>query len=106
MLMSSTYQQSTTVNAADLENGLYSRMNRLRLEGEIVRDSMLTISGRLNPKAGGPGVANDATRRSVYIFARRNLRNPFLEVFDAPDSNLSCAHRGQSTTARGGADTA
>ena len=38
-------------------------------------------------------------RRSIYVFARRNLRFPFLEVFDAPDSNLSCPERGQSTTA-------
>jgi hypothetical protein len=35
----------------------------------------------------------------VYIFARRNLRFPLLEVFDAPDNNLSCAVRESSTTA-------
>src|SRR6185295_327435 len=35
----------------------------------------------------------------IYIFNRRNLRFPFLEVFDAPDSNLSCPERGRSTTA-------
>jgi hypothetical protein len=39
------------------------------------------------------------SRRSIYIFARRNLRFPFLEVFDAPDNNLSCPVREQSTTA-------
>ena len=33
------------------------------------------------------------------VFARRNLRFPFLEVFDAPDSNLSCPSRERSTTA-------
>jgi hypothetical protein len=38
-------------------------------------------------------------RRSVYIFARRNLRFPFLEAFDLPDSNLSCPKRERSTTA-------
>ncbi|MBL9199444.1 MAG: DUF1553 domain-containing protein, partial [Opitutaceae bacterium] len=74
---------------------------------------------QLNPKLGGPGVfppiprelyegakgwnvnANpeDHARRSLYIFARRNLRFPFLEVFDAPDNNLSCAARERSTTA-------
>ena len=43
--------------------------------------------------------AAEHARRSVYIFARRNLRFPFLEVFDAPDSNLSCPERGHSTTA-------
>jgi hypothetical protein len=39
------------------------------------------------------------SRRSLYIFVRRNLRFPFLEVFDAPDNNLSCANRENSTTA-------
>jgi hypothetical protein len=43
--------------------------------------------------------ASEHTRRSLYIFSRRNLRFPFLEVFDAPDSNLSCPERGRSTTA-------
>ena len=41
----------------------------------------------------------DHTRRSLYIFARRNLRFPFLETFDLPDSNLSCPKRERSTTA-------
>jgi hypothetical protein len=94
-------------------------MNRLRLEGEIIRDSLLAISGRLNRQQGGPGVfppipaaalegfkgwtasrdPADHVRRSVYIFARRNLRFPFLEAFDLPDSNLSCPKRERSTTA-------
>ena len=42
---------------------------------------------------------DDHRRRSVYLFAKRNFRFPFLEVFDAPDSNLSCPERGRSTTA-------
>ncbi|QDU23078.1 DUF1549 and DUF1553 domain-containing protein [Urbifossiella limnaea] len=123
MLLSETYQQSTAVSAdaarIDPENRLFSRMNRLRLEGEAVRDAMLAASGRLNPKAGGPGVvlpelaraaggsrpvpvtadAAEHTRRSVYLFARRNLRDPFLEAFDLPDSNNSCPKRERSTTA-------
>ena len=95
-------------------------MNRLRLEGEVIRDSLLAISGQLNREMGGPGVfppipkasiagvmggwpqndrARDWSRRSIYIFARRNLRFPFLEVFDAPDNNLSCPARERSTTA-------
>ena len=98
---------------------MFSRQNRVRLESEVIRDSLLAISGRLNAKVGGPSVfppipaaitktsknwtvsanAADHARRSVYIFARRNLRVPFLEVFDAPDSNLSCPERGRSTTA-------
>lgn len=122
ILMSATYQQSTTGSAealrTDPDNHLFSRMNRQRLEGEIVRDSLLAISDRLNPKQVGPGVSvpsssadkgarpaptntdkTELTRRSVYLFARRNLRNPFLETFDLPDSNLSCSKRERSTTA-------
>ena len=123
MLLSATYQQASTIAAAervhDPENRLYGRMNRLRIEGEVIRDSLLAISGELNLKVGGPGVfppipkelfegakgwiastdPRDHTRRSLYIFARRNLRFPFLEVFDAPDNNLSCSARERSTTA-------
>ena len=122
MLLSATYQQSTTPAPEALKkdppNNLFSRMNRHRLEGEIIRDSLLAVSGRLNRQASGPGVfppiAPDAAgakdwkasadpadhvRRSVYIFARRNLRFPFLEPFDVPDSNQSCPQRERSTTA-------
>ena len=105
--------------ALDPENKLYWRMNRLRLEGEVIRDSLLAISGKLNPLMAGPSIfppipkevsagskgwntndhAFDHSRRSIYIFARRNLRFPFLEVFDAPDTNLSCPARERSVTA-------
>ena len=122
ILSSAAYRQSSLSPesaAKDPENRLYGRMNRLRLEGEVIRDSLLAISGKLNPQRGGPGGfppvpsdvlkgsrgwtvsadPRDHVRRSVYIFSRRNLRFPFLEVFDAPDSNLSCPERGRSTTA-------
>jgi hypothetical protein len=123
ILLSDTYQQSTQASpealAKDPDNNLVSRMNRVRLEGEAVRDALLAISGRLNPKPGGPGVAlpgvagpgggarpvpattdpAEHVRRSVYLFQRRNRRDPFLEAFDLPDSNLSCPKRERSTTA-------
>ena len=82
---------------------------------------MLQASGRLNRKAGGPGfrpplpravtvtllknqwpvTKNEAEhyRRSIYLFARRNLRYPMFEVFDRPDALASCARRNTSTTA-------
>src|SRR5262245_13636926 len=109
MLTSETYQQSTQASAEaltkDPDNKLLSRMNRLRLEGEAVRDALLAMSGRLNPTMSGPGVVLPESsaaaggskavpvtadprareRRSVYLFARRNLRHPFLEAFDLPD---------------------
>ncbi len=109
----------TLQHSTDPSNTLLWRMNRLRLEGEVIRDSLLAVSGRLNPKVGGPGVfppvpadaikgakgwnvsadTSEHARRSLYIFAKRNLRFPLLEVFDAPDSNLTCPERGRSTTA-------
>jgi Protein of unknown function (DUF1553)/Protein of unknown function (DUF1549) len=105
----------------DKENRLYSRFPRHRLEGEAIRDSILAISGLLNQQAYGPSVmpplpteltstllkgqwktsenTADHHRRSVYIFARRNLRYPLFEVFDRPDAGASCATRDRSTTA-------
>jgi hypothetical protein len=105
----------------DPANLLLSRFPRRRLEGEAIRDAMLAAAGRLNSHQGGPGVRPplpeelvgtllrnhwevspreaDHWRRSIYIFARRNLRYPIFEAFDRPDANASCPAREQSTTA-------
>jgi hypothetical protein len=128
ILLSSTYQQSyltETPPAAlekDPEDKLLWRFPRRRLSAEELRDAMLAVSGRLNPQAGGPSVivpiepelvkllytpkqwsVNSDTRqfdrRSIYLFHKRNMRLPFLEVFDSPDMQLSCARRDQSTHA-------
>ena len=42
---------------------------------------------------------SEHNRRSVYLIAKRNLRLPFMEVFDAPDMQISCARRESSTHA-------
>lgn len=100
---------------------LLSRFPRRRLEGEAIRDAMLSAAGVLNAKRGGPGVMpplppelqatllkkqweatedpDEHFRRSIYVFARRNLRYPAFDVFDRPDPNTSCAVRMVSTTA-------
>ena len=106
----------------DPENKWLWRFNRQRLEAEQLRDAMLAVAGTLNPKQGGPSVmipidpglvnmlykpsqwapAKDPAeyaRRSVYLIAKRNLRLPFMEVFDAPDTQVSCARRESSTHA-------
>jgi hypothetical protein len=99
MLQSATYQQSTARRQPnDPENLLLGHVNRLRLESEAIRDSLLAVSGRLDHRMGGPGTEK-GDRRSVYLFARRNLRDPFLTAFDLPDSTLSCPKRELSTTA-------
>ncbi len=107
--------------AIDPDNRMLSRFPRRRLDAESLRDAMLDVSGTLNHAAGGPGVRpplppemlstllsgqwetspNEADhyRRSIYIFARRNLRYPLFATFDRPAANTSCAARQPSTTA-------
>src|SRR5215212_6562941 len=81
-----------------------------------------SASGAWNPKIGGPSVLvpiepelmkmlkrpqywiatrdkSEYDRRTLYMIYKRNLRLPFLEVFDAPAILLSCARREQSTHA-------
>jgi hypothetical protein len=101
-------------------------MSRRRLEAEAVRDSILTVAGTLNRKVGGVSVrvplepevydliftegepdglwpvtpdAAEHTRRSVYLFNKRNVRLPLFEAFDQPDTLNSCAARPVSTFA-------
>lgn len=107
--------------ATDPANEFLGRCRRRRIDGESLRDAMLLVSGRLNPSQGGPGVRPplppevvgtllrdqwavtknpaDHVRRSIYLFARRNLRFPLLEVFDKPDTNISCPRRMTTTIA-------
>src|SRR5436305_1658819 len=122
MVTSATYRQSSLAPAKTLEddpdNLLFGRMPRRRLEGEAVRDALLTVSGQLNLKPGGPSVfpdlppgvqtrggwtrsasAADRNRRSLYVFARRNLKYPLFDAFDAPDSNVTCPERNVSVNA-------
>src|SRR5439155_17829881 len=108
--------------AKDADNALLWKYTHRRLEAEEIRDSMLAIAGRLNPKIGGPSVMtpidpemvlllkrpqywvptrdkSEYDRRTLYMIYKRNLRLPMMEVFDAPDTLLSCARREQSTHA-------
>ncbi|WP_145422286.1 DUF1549 and DUF1553 domain-containing protein [Planctomycetes bacterium K23_9] len=110
-----------TALKSDPDARLLSRYPRWRLEGEAIRDAILVASGQVNFKPGGPGVrpplpkelvgtllknqwnvtkdSAEHNRRSIYVFARRNLRYPIFEVFDRPSANASCSARGASTTA-------
>ncbi len=128
ILLSNTYQQahqSPLAAAAlrkDPENKLLWRFSRQRLEAEEIRDAMLAAAGKLNDKMGGPSVIvpvekelvdllykpsqwavtpdhSQHYRRSVYLIAKRNLRLPFMDVFDAPDRLISCPRRESSTHA-------
>jgi hypothetical protein len=128
ILLSSAYRQSSTspiekaAMEKDSENALLWKFSKRRLAAEEIRDSMLAVSGRLNRAAGGPSYMvpidqdlvlmlkrpqywvptrdkSQYDRRTMYMIYKRNLVLPFNQVFDAPDTLLSCARREQSTHA-------
>jgi hypothetical protein len=129
LLMSATYRQSSSSSnpksefrnpkSVDPENTLLWRMNLQRMEAEVLRDSILAASGKLNLKRGGPAMkprlradllpvsqrnkwpaltaeGPEQWRRSVYIYVKRQLLMPQMELFDAPTTTDSCAVRSQS----------
>jgi hypothetical protein len=85
---------------ADPENLLLWRRGPRRLEGEVIRDSLLAIGGTLDTAMFGKGSLDERTpRRSVYLTVKRSRRVPFLQLFDAPDTMQSVGHREESTVA-------
>jgi hypothetical protein len=131
ILTSKAYQLSSEPadsNGAhiDPENRYLWRMNRKRLDAEALRDAILTVSGQLNRKSGGPGVLIDLEpevrslifteqeevelwpvnedraercRRSIYVYRKRNVHYPLFDAFDAPDALTPCPIRPISTHA-------
>jgi hypothetical protein len=128
IVLSAAYRQSSQAPLAeqaqriDPENRLLWRMNRRRLTAEEIRDAMLAVAGRLCVKAGGPSVLvpvdddlvkllykpsqwqvtpapTEHDRRTIYLIAKRNLRLPFMDTFDAPALQSSCTRRESSTHA-------
>lgn len=114
ILNSRTYRQSTTYRPEaaqiDASNQLYWRMSPKRLDAESFRDSLMALTGDLNPVMGGPSVkqfsmepgihvtpivdyknmAPDApvlARRSIYRFLFRTLPDPFMQSLDCPDAS-------------------
>src|SRR5438067_9843983 len=73
-------------------------MNLVRMEAQVIRDSLLYLAGDLDPTLGGPSVpASDETsrRRSLYFVHSHNEHNRFLSMFD--DANvLECYRRAES----------
>ena len=133
IMTSQAYRQISRRNAKqdkiDPDNRLLGRMNVRRMEAETIRDSILTLSGRLNLKMYGKPVpvkennagqvvigvstndgANRPTgktvdmkgeenRRSLYVQVRRSQILSFLDAFDTPAMEPNCAKRPVSTVA-------
>lgn len=104
LLTSSVYQQDTRVDAARVEadpvNRLLSRRIPQRLEAEAIRDSLLFVSGALDPTQFGPGTLDSASRRrSVYFTVKRSQLIPAMQAFDAPEPLVSQGTRPTTTVA-------
>ncbi|WP_237607591.1 PSD1 and planctomycete cytochrome C domain-containing protein [Roseimaritima sediminicola] len=119
IILSRTYQMSSQVDPVarqqDPKNLLWHHRPPQRLEGEVIRDSLLALSGRLDPKLFGPPVPIHLTsfmtgrgrpgtsgpldgdgRRSIYISVRRNFLSPFMLTFDTPVPFSSMGRRNVS----------
>jgi len=125
IVCSAVYRQAPGANPAsvliDADNRYLWRQNRRRLDAEAVRDSVLTASGTLDRRMGGPGFElfyfkddhspiydhTDPTkvdnpqvrRRTIYRFTVRSVPNPFMEALDCADPNLNTPVRSQTLTA-------
>jgi len=130
ILLSTAYQQKSRrtprLDALDPQNELVGRMNLRRMEAEAIRDSVLAVSGKLNPALGGPSIpvtvngegkavlgeqkfrdglvsgVEDASqanafRRSIYVEVQRSLPLNMLVTFDQPEMNPNCDLRRHST---------
>ncbi len=100
IMLSATYQRSGAYNeqnfAIDPANRLLWRANRQRLDAESMRDTLLSVTGELDPKAEGQAEALDKAdnhRRSIYGFISRRKLDGTLALFDFPNPNLSAEQR-------------
>jgi len=125
ILTSSTYRMASEFyrpgnTEKDSQNVYLWRFPLRRLEGEIIRDIILSASGQLNLEAGGPpffpaiprAAREEAARvgrwvltkeepatwkRSVYSYWKRARKAPMFEVFDEPDTMVTCERRTVTT---------
>lgn len=102
IMMSAVYRQAGNTNAAavqvDPSNSLWWRRGATRLEAEVIRDTLLSVSGSLDKRMFGKGSLNQADgRRSIYLTVKRSNLIPILQLFDAPDSIQSIGNRDITT---------
>lgn len=117
IMTSSTYQMGSTHNKATIErdpaNILLTRFQPRRFEAEVIWDSLLAVSGKLNPTMFGLPFAphlneqelignftkwplstpDESYRRAIYLLLKRSFRFPTLSAFDLPGNTESCGRR-------------
>ncbi|MGH9160265.1 MAG: PSD1 and planctomycete cytochrome C domain-containing protein [Vicinamibacteraceae bacterium] len=130
IVLSATYRQASTVpperRGFDPENRYFARQSRVPLEGELVRDNALAVSGLLSRKIGGPSVkpyqppdywsdiqtfgaegpasewvpsrGEDQYRRGLYTYWKRSFLHPAMMAFDVTDRQECTAQRPRSNT--------
>lgn len=121
ILESAVYRQSSRPDAnalkIDADNQWLWRFSPRRLEAEAVRDSILSVSGVLDLRAGGPGFSafeiemenvrhyfpkkrygSEDWRRMIYMTRVRLEKDSVFGVFDCPDGASSVPKRTRSTT--------
>ena len=113
IMNSAVYKQAASTNLAQAEHDAYNEYlwhrRPLRMEAEVIRDHMLSVSGSLLTNTYGPStpIGNrkqpfndtpDTWRRSVYLMSPRFDLHPVLKIFDPPDNTQSIGLREVSTT--------
>jgi mono/diheme cytochrome c family protein len=104
MMLSSAYQQSTASRddglKLDPQNELLWRHAPRRLEAEVIRDSLLAVSGQLDETLYGPGTLDEShKRRSIYFMIKRSKLIPMMQLFDQPEPLVSVGNRPSTTIA-------
>ena len=116
IMNSAAYRQGSSERwvEVDRDNRWIWQYQTRRLEAEIIRDNILSVSGALNKQMYGPSTVvgsvhkkqsfnekPETWRRSVYMMAPRFDTHPVLRVFDAVDNFQSVGARTVSTTPSG-----
>lgn len=128
LVLTETYKQSSSGTSVDFEtdpeNRLLARGSRTRLDSEVIRDQLLSVTDLLDHSMGGrsvktpqpdglwkmvalpssfpnkfePATGADTKRRSIYTFWKRGLAPPQMTIFDAPSRDACIARRERTNT--------
>jgi len=113
MMNSAVYRQAAGTELAQARHDAYNEYlwhrRPLRMEAEVIRDHLLSVSGALRTNMYGPSTSigsreepfkdtPDTWRRSVYLMSPRFILHPVLKIFDLPDNTQSVGLRDVGTT--------